>query len=131
VPYNLLDSSGWIEVITGGEERAQFETVAKDVENILVSTVVVVEVGRFILRKANQALADLASTSMSEGIVVGLDLELAERAVRCGLEYGLPITDSIIYATALAHDATLWTMDEHFEKLPKVKYIKPRKKKTK
>ena len=34
----------------------------------------------------------------------------------------LPLADSIIYATAQAHGATLWTQDAHFDGLPGVRY---------
>jgi predicted nucleic acid-binding protein len=33
------------------------------------------------------------------------------------------MADSIILATARAHNATLWTQDEHFKDLPDVKYV--------
>jgi toxin FitB len=44
-------------------------------------------------------------------------------------ELKLPMTDSIILATAHAHNATLWTQDEHFIDIEGVKYIekKPNK----
>jgi predicted nucleic acid-binding protein len=32
------------------------------------------------------------------------------------------MADSIIYATTLARQATLWTQDKHFEGLEQVKY---------
>jgi len=35
----------------------------------------------------------------------------------------LPLADSLIYATALRHGATLWTQDEHFQDLPQVRYF--------
>jgi predicted nucleic acid-binding protein len=35
----------------------------------------------------------------------------------------LPMVDSIILATARAHNAILWTQDEHFNGLEGVKYI--------
>ena len=38
-------------------------------------------------------------------------------------QHKLPLADSFIYATALLHDATLWTQDEHFKGLPSVKYF--------
>jgi predicted nucleic acid-binding protein len=33
------------------------------------------------------------------------------------------MADSFIYATARAHDAVLWTQDEHFVGLPGVKLV--------
>jgi toxin FitB len=51
--------------------------------------------------------------------VIGIDLTLAVAAV----DTGLPLADSLIYATAQVHNATLWTQDAHFEGLPGVKYF--------
>ncbi len=35
----------------------------------------------------------------------------------------LPTADSIIYATALAHRATVWTQDDDFADLANVRYF--------
>jgi predicted nucleic acid-binding protein len=36
------------------------------------------------------------------------------------------MADSIILATARAHQATLWTQDAHFKEIPGVRYIEKR-----
>ncbi len=64
--------------------------------------------------------------AMMEGRVVDLDASLALMAARTGLELGLPLADSVIYATAQAHDATLWTQDADFEGLEGVRYVPKR-----
>lgn len=64
--------------------------------------------------------------AMMEGRVVDLDASLALMAARAGLELGLPLADSVIYATARAHDATLWTQDADFEGLEGVRYVPKR-----
>ncbi|MFB5652058.1 DUF5615 family PIN-like protein [Leptospira wolffii] len=38
-------------------------------------------------------------------------------------EYKIPMTDSIILATARKHNATLWTRDEDFIGLDGIKYF--------
>lgn len=38
------------------------------------------------------------------------------------MEHKLPLADSVVFATALLHDATLWTQDADFEGLPNVRY---------
>lgn len=35
-------------------------------------------------------------------------------------QHKLPLADSLIYAITLAHNATLWTQDDHFDGLPNV-----------
>jgi predicted nucleic acid-binding protein len=44
-------------------------------------------------------------------------------AARLGGDLGLPLADSLIYATAQSGGATLWTQDEHFSGLAGVKYF--------
>jgi toxin FitB len=58
---------------------------------------------------------------MQSGTVIDLDSSLALEAAR----YSLPLADSIIYASAMRHDAVLWTQDEHFKDLPEVRYFAP------
>jgi predicted nucleic acid-binding protein len=57
---------------------------------------------------------------------VDLTAELAILSARVGIEHRLPLADSIVYATALAHDAVVWTMDKDFEGLDGVRYFAPR-----
>jgi predicted nucleic acid-binding protein len=46
------------------------------------------------------------------------------KAARISAEEKIPMADSIIWATALSHKATLWTQDEDFSKLKgKLKYF--------
>lgn len=55
---------------------------------------------------------------MQQGAVVDLDARLALPAARISLERKLPMTDSIILATARAYGATVRTQDEDFKGLP-------------
>ena len=45
-------------------------------------------------------------------------------AAKISVDLGLPMADSVMLATARAHDATLWTQDADFERLDGVKYRK-------
>jgi predicted nucleic acid-binding protein len=56
-----------------------------------------------------------------------LDSKLAIYAARLSLQAKLPMADSIVYATACASEATLWTQDDDFEGLDDVKYIAKKK----
>ncbi len=56
---------------------------------------------------------------MQRSLVVDVDLALVLSAAA----NGLPLADSLIYATALAYGATLWTQDAHFEGLHGVRYF--------
>ncbi len=66
---------------------------------------------------------------MYDGKVVDLDREIALIAADLSFELKMPMADSIILATARAHNATLWTQDEHFKEIEGVKYIEKQPKK--
>ena len=54
---------------------------------------------------------------MRQGRVIDLDAGLAIEAAELGASYELPLVDSIIYASALTREATLWSHDADFEGL--------------
>ena len=64
---------------------------------------------------------------MLPGQVIELDAPLALRAAKVSIDFGLPMADSMILATARAFDATLWTQDEHFKDIEGVRYIARKK----
>jgi predicted nucleic acid-binding protein len=78
---------------------------------------------KLILVRAGEAEALNAAGFMSFGQIIDLDREIALAAGQISLKMKLPMADSIIYATAQANDATLWTQDEHFKDLPGIKLI--------
>lgn len=116
---NVVDSSGWLEYLTGTDRAHLYSPAIIDKKNLVVPVICIYEVVKRILRDGSDADARQAIHAMTEGKLVDLDLALALEAV----SFKLPLADSIIYATALRFDATLWTQDEHFESLPMVKYF--------
>lgn len=116
---NVVDSSGWLEFLTGSTRSRIFLPAIKDTKNLIVPVISVYEVVKRILRDGDEADARNAIQAMTLGQTVDIDLSLALNAAR----YKLPMADSIIYATAQYHQATLWTQDEDFEGLPGVRYF--------
>ena len=86
---------------------------------LIVPVITIYEVVKKTARERGQELASMALSLMQQGQIVDMDLSLTLTATA----YNLPLADSLIYATAQAHDATLWTQDQHFENLPGVKYF--------
>lgn len=115
----VLDSSCWLEVFDGGERAQLFEALAAEPEQLIVPVITIYEVMKYLLRVKGQSLAQGAALYMQRGQVVDLDAELCMNAVG----NGLPLADSLIYATAQAHSAVLWTQDAHFEGLSDVRYF--------
>jgi predicted nucleic acid-binding protein len=119
---NVVDSSGWIEYLVEGPNATFFEGPLRDAENLLVPSVSILEVYRYVLRERGREDALAVAASMRHGRVLELDESLAIEAAEIGITHGLPLANSIIYASALAHEATLWTQDADFEGLEAVEY---------
>lgn len=113
----VLDSSCWLEFFAD-TERADLFAAALDVpEALVVPVLTIYEVTKKLHREVGEEAAVAALSFMQRGDVVAVDLPLAlDAAVN-----GLPMADSLIYATARAQGAELWTQDGHFEGLPGVR----------
>ena len=119
---NVVDSSGWIEFLVGGPNAGFFETPLSVQDRLLVPSVIVLEVYRYVLRNEGRAKALSVAATMHQGRVIDLDTGLAIEAAELGASHGLPLADSIVYASALSHEATLWTQDADFDGLDHVEY---------
>jgi predicted nucleic acid-binding protein len=124
VNYNVIDSSGWIEYFREGPNIAFFEPVLEDIASLVIPTITLVEVCRHMIRWRGTDEAEAALARMKKGVVVELTSSLAFSAGKLGIEYKLPLADSIVLATARAHGATLWTQDADFENVPDVRFVR-------
>jgi predicted nucleic acid-binding protein len=120
---NVVDSSGWLEYFGKGISGKAFASVIQETDSLVVPTITIYEVFKRILTQRGEDEALSAIGWMSLGQVAVLSQELALSAATLSVEHKLPMADSVILATAQAHRATLWTMDEHFKGLPGVEYI--------
>ena len=119
---NVVDSSGWIEFFVGGPNAGFFETPLNAAEELLVPSLTVLEVYRYVLRKEGREKALSVAATMRQGRIIDLDAGLAIEAAELGASHGLPLADSVIYASALTHEATLWTQDTDFDGLDHVEF---------
>jgi toxin FitB len=120
---NLVDSSGWLAFFADTKNAERFSAPLQDVDRLLVPTVVMYEVTKVLLREKGEEAAIIGQAHMQLGTVADLKAELAVNAAAISLEERIPMADSIILATARAFDATIWTQDDHFKGLAKVKYF--------
>ena len=118
----VVDSSCWLEVFDGGARAALFQEAVAQPQALVVPVITVYEVAKYLARVKGEAAARRAAHYMQQGRVVDVDWAIAMAAVG----NGLPMADSLIYATAQAHGAVLWTQDAHFENLPRVSYFAKR-----
>jgi predicted nucleic acid-binding protein len=116
---NVVDSSAWLEYLADSEQARHFEGALEDMDSLIVPVVTIDEVVKKVLGERGENEALQVAGQMQCGTVVDLTLSLALDAAR----HRLPLADSIIYATALQHGATLWTQDRDFEGLPNVRYF--------
>jgi predicted nucleic acid-binding protein len=119
---NVVDSSAWLEYFTGGAAADFFAPAVEDTAALIVPTVSLYEVFKRILAQRGENAALAAVAAMQQGAVVDLTPPLALSAAALSLEHKLPMADSIMYASARAFGATLWTQDSDFESLPNVRY---------
>ena len=117
--FNVVDSSGWLEYFVGSDRAALFAPAIENTERLIVPVISIYEVFKRFRITRTQDDAEQAAELMQRSLVVDVDLALVLNAAA----NGLPLADSLIYATALAHGATLWTQDSHFEGLASVKYF--------
>jgi len=115
----VLDSSCWLEHFADSDRAPLFVDATEAVESLIVPVITIYEVVKKLARELGDEVASQALTLMQQGRVIDLDLQIALAATR----FALPLADSLIYATARAHGAELWTQDAHFDGLPGVRYF--------
>jgi len=120
---NILDSSGWIEYFADGSNAGVFAPVAEDTASLLIPSIVLYEVFKFFLRVRSETEARRVAASMRQGRIIVIDESLALSAAKLALQYRMAMADSLIYAAAQAHGATLWTQDDDFAHVPGVRYF--------
>ena len=121
---NLVDSCGWLEYFSDGKNADFFASAIENTDHLIVPALCIAEVFKVLLRERSEDIAFSAISAMNQGRLVIMDMKLAIDAAKLSFSHKLPLADSIIYATAKAENAWLWTQDSHFEKLSAVKFIK-------
>ena len=86
----VVDSSGWIEVFTDGPRAGVFLQVMEDEERLVVPSITIFEVFKWILREHSEADAIQASAVMQRSLVVQLDPMTATAAAQLSHALLLP-----------------------------------------
>jgi predicted nucleic acid-binding protein len=119
---NVVDSSAWLAYFAGERNSGFFAEAIEDTELLIVPVICIYEVFKVVLSERGEDDALQAVSAMQQGSVVDLDSDLALEAAWIGHEEKLPFADSVIYAVAMRHGATIWTQDEHFSGKDNVRY---------
>ena len=120
---NVVDSSAWLSYFAGDANAEAFSAPIENIEKLIVPSITITEVFKNILRQRGEGMALQAIAHMEQGKVISLDNSLAIDAARYGIDYKLPLADSIIYATGQKFSALIWTQDIDFKSLKGVKYF--------
>lgn len=120
---NIVDSSGWLSYFADDGNAELFSQPIEATEALLVPSITLTEVFKNVLRQRGEEPALEAIAHMEQGTVTNLDNKLAINAAFFGVEYKLPLADSIIYATTRKYDALLWTQNADFQGLEQVRYF--------
>lgn len=124
---NIVDPSGWLEYFAKGPNTTFFKPVIHNTEALLVPTICLYEVYKWIVAQRDEEEALAAIAWMATAQVIDLNQEIAIQAADLSREYKLAMADSILYATARTFQATLWTQDAHFAGLEGVQFIEKQK----
>lgn len=94
---------------------------------LLVLTIVLVQAGRRVRQLRGEDEALQAAPLLRQGQVVDLDSRLALSATLPGVAHTLVLADRITLATAGQCGVTIWTMDQDFAGLPRVRWCAKRR----
>jgi toxin FitB len=122
VSRHVVDSSAWLEYFADGPNAEHFAPAIEKPAQLLVPSLTLLEVFKRVSQQRDDAMALQCIAVMQQSTVIDLDAALAIRAATLGQRHQLPLADSIIYATAQAAGATVWTQDTDFDGLPGVRF---------
>jgi toxin FitB len=119
---NVVDSSAWLEYFANGPNAAFFAPAIEATDDLIVPTITVLEVFKRVLQQRGEGPALQAVALMQQGRIVELTSPIALAAATLGLEHKLPLADSVVFASAQAFEAVLWTQDADFEGFTDVRF---------
>jgi uncharacterized protein len=119
----VVDTSCWVEWLTGSTIGSTVEALLPEREDILVPTLVQLELTKWLMRERGEEVADEVLAYTEKCRVIALDTRIALLAAEACRVHSLTTADAIIFATAQHYGVPLLTCDAHFEGLPSVNYI--------
>lgn len=123
VSLRVVDTSAWIEWLTGSELGHALGKQFPEKSRCIVPTIVQLELSKWLLREVGEEQADQVVAYTQKCKVVPLDTAIALLAAELHRVHKLATADAIVYATARHQNAELLTCDAHFEGLPGVVFF--------
>ena len=123
LPPRVIDTSAWIEWLTGSALGQKLGKRFPDKPRCIVPTIVQLELAKWLMREVGEERADQVIAYTQKCDVVPLDTPIALLAADLHRTHKLATADAIVYATAQHRRAELLTCDAHFENLPGVAFF--------
>jgi predicted nucleic acid-binding protein len=119
----LIDTSVWVEWLIDSSLGKVIAGELPAHEQWLVPTIVQLELAKWLTRNVGEDKSDQVIAFTETCSVADLDTAIALSAADLCVRHKLATADAIVYATARAYGADLFTCDRHFEGLPGVRFI--------
>jgi predicted nucleic acid-binding protein len=116
----VVDSSGWLEYMTGDTKADLFSPYLLSERPLLVPAIVLYEVRKILLLRQTKNLADRFVSEAVRHEVIPVDQTIALAASAVSVQYGLAMADALLFTTAEQRKAEFVTSDNHFKDLPGV-----------
>jgi predicted nucleic acid-binding protein len=111
----LIDSWAWIEFFQGSEPGKRVEDFIDNDHELIVSSINISEVYRWILRFYDESTAEEKREAIKERcFIVDVDEGIAVEAAKIKHQFSWGLGDSIVYATAKQRGAEVLTGDSDF-----------------
>ena len=119
---NVIDSSGWIEYFLDSRQADFYSLAAESPLTLIVPSVSLYEVHRFLSRTATPEFRDGSLAVMRRAQVIDLTDARSIAASLAAQDHKLAMADAIMYSIAQEFKATFWTQDVDYQGLPGVRY---------
>lgn len=119
----VVDSCGWLEWFSDGLLADKFYPYLSEHERLIVPTIVLYEVYKFLKRTVGEEKALQAVGFMKKSQVVSFDENLALAAADISLAEGLAMADAMILTVARHCGSTLVTSDSDLQGRADVYFI--------
>jgi predicted nucleic acid-binding protein len=108
---NVVDSSGWIEYFLDSPQADFYASAAEDKAKLVVPSIALYEVHRFLSRKTVPAFREECLQVMRRGRVIELSDARAIAASQASQQHKLAMADAVMYSIACEFNATFWTQE--------------------
>ncbi len=113
----VVDSSVWIEILTGGRLASKCESYIHG-KKILVPATVIFEVYRKVKRSISDEAALEVVGSLSQYSPIDIDRDISLLAADLSIDHSIAMADAFVLACAVRNATQLLTLDNDFADIP-------------